>query len=151
MLTLTLALTLTLTLMVVVECKNTLIYFVDVYGRIMYVGVYTYMQSHSQSLLPSFLPPPPPPPPPLKIFLFVGCLFLTECCIYSYFEWVLYRVIEGACLSLQQCSGRTVRVQVPADRVSTFLTLAVQAAVDWVYYESEDFVRLSVIPDSKSL
>ena len=34
-------------------------------------------------------------------------------------------------------------------RVSDFLTNAVQAAFDWVSYHNNDYVRLSVIPDSK--
>lgn len=35
------------------------------------------------------------------------------------------------------------------DRMSEFLTRAVQAAFDWVIYENDEYVRLSVIPDSK--
>ena len=46
--------------------------------------------------------------------------------------------------------GRTIRVYVEDQRrVSEFLTNAVQAAFDWVSYQSNNFVRLSVIPDSK--
>lgn len=33
--------------------------------------------------------------------------------------------------------------------VSRFLTRAVQAAFDWVTFENTEYVRLSVIPDSK--
>jgi hypothetical protein len=45
--------------------------------------------------------------------------------------------------------GRTVRVDVhDQNRVSDFLTNAVQAAFDWVSYTNNDYVRLSVIPDS---
>ena len=51
-------------------------------------------------------------------------------------------------------TGRTVRVRigdrfVPTDEVSEFLTQAVQAAFDWVSYEANSYVRLSVIPDSE--
>ena len=47
-------------------------------------------------------------------------------------------------------TGRTVRVQIQNQRkVSEFLTNAVQAAFDWVSYESAGYVRLSVIPNSK--
>lgn len=38
---------------------------------------------------------------------------------------------------------------IPTSEVSYFLTLAVQAAFDWVSYETSSYVRLSVIPDSK--
>ena len=34
-------------------------------------------------------------------------------------------------------------------RTSEFLTRAIEAAFDWVFYESNQYVRLSVIPDSK--
>ena len=48
--------------------------------------------------------------------------------------------------------GRTIRVYVQDQRrVSEFLTNAVQAAFDWVSYQSNNYVRLSVIPDSKFL
>ena len=47
-------------------------------------------------------------------------------------------------------AGRTIRVHVEdQSRVSEFLTNAVQAAFDWVSYNSTDYVRLSVIPDSE--
>ncbi|CAI8034915.1 Protocadherin Fat 4, partial [Geodia barretti] len=45
--------------------------------------------------------------------------------------------------------GRTIRVYVQDQRrVSEFLTNAVQAAFDWVSYQSNNYVRLSVIPDN---
>ena len=42
-----------------------------------------------------------------------------------------------------------VHVEGDEDDVSEFLTNAVEAAFDWVIYHSDDYVRLSVIPDSK--
>ena len=47
-------------------------------------------------------------------------------------------------------TGRTVQVKLPDnDDISEFLTLAVQAAFDWVYFADPNYVRLSVIPSSK--
>ena len=47
-------------------------------------------------------------------------------------------------------TGRTLRVHVhDYFQISTFLKKAVQAAFDWVFYDNSEYVRLSVIPDSK--
>ena len=48
--------------------------------------------------------------------------------------------------------GRTVRVSLPGgshDDYSDLLTAAIDAQFDWVSYESDNYVRLSVIPSSK--
>ena len=47
-------------------------------------------------------------------------------------------------------TGRTVQVRLPSgSNYNQFLQLAVQAAFDWVFYESTNSVRLSVIPTSE--
>ena len=47
-------------------------------------------------------------------------------------------------------TGRTVQVQLPDNNdISDFLTLAVEAAFDWVYFADPNYVRLSVIPSSE--
>ena len=50
---------------------------------------------------------------------------------------------------LYYLTGRAVRIQVPQGRISNLLILSLIAAADWVYYENDDYVRISVIPDSK--
>ena len=51
---------------------------------------------------------------------------------------------------LYTTTGRTIRIRVfDPSRVSEFLTNAVEAAFDWVSYENSNYVRLSVMPDSK--
>lgn len=47
-------------------------------------------------------------------------------------------------------TGRTIQVQLPDNNdISDFLTLAVEAAFDWVYFADPNYVRLSVIPSSE--
>lgn len=59
---------------------------------------------------------------------------------------VIYCILNA----LSSHAGRTIRVRVhDQSLVSRFLTRAVQAAFDWVTYEDAEYVRLSVIPDSK--
>ena len=49
------------------------------------------------------------------------------------------------------CVGRTVAIRLSrSGDYDLFLQLAVEAALDWVYYEFSDRVRLSVIPTSTS-
>ena len=53
-------------------------------------------------------------------------------------------------MNLSITTGRTVRVRVhDTSQISKFLKNAVQAAFDWVFYDNSQYVRLSVIPDSK--
>ncbi len=50
-------------------------------------------------------------------------------------------------------SGRTVRVQLPGGNSGDYnnlLTAAIDAQFDWVFYAANNYVRLSVIPSSKS-
>ena len=45
--------------------------------------------------------------------------------------------------------GRTVQISLSRQRdYNPFLQLAVQAAFDWVFYEADGVIRLSVIPTS---
>ncbi len=46
-------------------------------------------------------------------------------------------------------AGRTVRVGAVEDHFSFLLKLAVEVGFDWVLYASDDYIRLSVIPDGK--
>ena len=45
--------------------------------------------------------------------------------------------------------GRSVKVRVKRIYVSFLLRVAIDVGFDWVKYESIDYVRLSVIPDSE--
>ena len=49
------------------------------------------------------------------------------------------------------CVGRTVAIRLSrSGDYEVFLQLAVEAALDWVFYESSNLVRLSVIPTGMS-
>jgi hypothetical protein len=45
--------------------------------------------------------------------------------------------------------GRTIRVRIEIQHTSAFLRLAVEVGFDWVYYASDDYLRMSVIRDSE--
>ena len=44
-----------------------------------------------------------------------------------------------------------MRVSVQVEYISDLLKVAIEAGFDWVFYASQTYVRLSVIPDGKSV
>lgn len=48
-------------------------------------------------------------------------------------------------------AGRSVRVTVDVSLISPLLQLAIEIGFDWVIYANENYVRMSVIPNCKSI
>ena len=68
----------------------------------------------------------------------------------SFLTLLFYFSSVNSGLNKTLCTGRTVQVRLSnSGHYSTFLRLAVEAGFDWVFYEANNLVRLSVIPTSK--